>query len=71
MTYYRNSASEKKRRQVYRGESLPLLPFETLAMDAPAPGIEISMTGSTESPYSIEREDVTCRYLIYSPNIHT
>lgn len=57
------SANEKKKRQVYRGESMPLLPFETQEMDAPAPGLEISTTGTTDSPYSIEREDVAGRMM--------
>lgn len=52
------SSSERKRRQVYRGESLSLLPFATQGMDMPAPSLEISTMGVEEVPYDISREDV-------------
>ncbi|KAG8807209.1 oligomeric, coiled-coil, peripheral membrane protein, partial [Serendipita sp. 399] len=52
------SSSEKKRRQVYRGESLSLLPFATQGMDLQAPSLEISTSGTEEGPYDITREDV-------------
>ncbi|PVG01431.1 hypothetical protein CPB86DRAFT_773278 [Serendipita vermifera] len=52
------SSSERKRRQVYRGESLSLLPFETQGMDLPAPSLEITTLGMDEGPYNFEREDV-------------
>ncbi|KAG5636476.1 hypothetical protein H0H81_007894 [Sphagnurus paluster] len=52
------SASERKRRQVYRGELHGQLPFETRGMDDPVPTIDFSPSGSLEGTYSLEREDV-------------
>jgi autophagy-related protein 11 len=56
------SASERKRRQVYRGDVHGLLPFDTRGMDDPVPSIDFSPSGSLDAPYSLEREDVdgTC-----------
>jgi autophagy-related protein 11 len=53
-----NSASERKRRQVYRGEVHGQLPFDTKGMDQPVPTIDFSPSGSTDSVYSLERDDV-------------
>ncbi|EGO03760.1 putative peripheral membrane protein [Serpula lacrymans var. lacrymans S7.3] len=52
------SASEKKRRQVYRGEVYGQLPFDTRGMDDTVPIIDFSPSGSRDSVYSLEREDV-------------
>ncbi|GLB42084.1 putative autophagy-related protein 11 [Lyophyllum shimeji] len=52
------SASERKRRQVYRGELHGQLPFETRGMDDPVPAVDFSPSGSLDAPYSLEREDV-------------
>ncbi|KAF9225984.1 hypothetical protein BS17DRAFT_750485 [Gyrodon lividus] len=52
------SASERKRRQVYRGEVYGQLPFDTRGMDDPVPTIDFSPSGSKDSTYSLEREDV-------------
>ncbi|KAF9467733.1 hypothetical protein BDZ94DRAFT_1155481 [Collybia nuda] len=52
------SASERKRRQVYRGEVHGQLPFETRGMDDPVPTIDFSPSGSLDASYSLEREDV-------------
>ncbi|CAL1699479.1 unnamed protein product [Somion occarium] len=52
------SANERKRRQLYRGEVHGQLPFETKGMDDPVPSIDFSPSGSSESPYSLERGDV-------------
>ncbi|KAF4618429.1 hypothetical protein D9613_010150 [Agrocybe pediades] len=52
------SASERKRRQVYRGEVHGQLPFETKGMDDPVPTIDFSPTGGTDFVYSFERADV-------------
>ncbi|KIL61079.1 hypothetical protein M378DRAFT_13754 [Amanita muscaria Koide BX008] len=52
------SASERKKRQVYRGEVHGQLPFDTLGMDDPVPTIDFSPTGNPDSHYSLEREDV-------------
>ncbi|KAF9010058.1 putative peripheral membrane protein [Cyathus striatus] len=52
------SANERKRRQVYRGEVHGQLPFETRGMDDPVPTIDFSPTGSTDAPYSLERQDI-------------
>ncbi|KAF8190503.1 hypothetical protein BJ912DRAFT_1100883 [Pholiota molesta] len=52
------SASERKRRQVYRGEVNGQLPFETKGMDDPVPTIDFSPDGGLDSPYSFERSDV-------------
>ncbi|KIJ15923.1 hypothetical protein PAXINDRAFT_168901 [Paxillus involutus ATCC 200175] len=52
------SASERKRRQVYRGEVHGQLPFDARGMDDPVPTIDFSPSGSKDSTYSLEREDV-------------
>ncbi|KIK99177.1 hypothetical protein PAXRUDRAFT_569510 [Paxillus rubicundulus Ve08.2h10] len=52
------SANEKKRRQVYRGEVHGQLPFDARGMDDPVPTIDFSSSGSKDSTYSLEREDV-------------
>ena len=52
-------ANERKKRQVFRGESLPLLPFEIQGMEEQAPTVEISTIGTAELPYKIGKEDVT------------
>ncbi|KAH9922465.1 uncharacterized protein B0H18DRAFT_1017593 [Fomitopsis serialis] len=52
------SASERKRRQLYRGDVHGQLPFETRGMDDPVPTIDFSPTGPLESPYPLERPDI-------------
>ncbi|KAF7316529.1 ATG11 domain-containing protein [Mycena indigotica] len=52
------SANERKRRQVHRGEVLGQLPFTIRGMDDPVPTIDFSPTGSVDSSYSLERDDV-------------
>lgn len=52
------SASERKRRQVYRGEVHGQLPFETRGMDDAVPSIDFSPSGTSDAPYSLERNDV-------------
>ncbi|KZT65321.1 putative peripheral membrane protein [Daedalea quercina L-15889] len=52
------SASERKRRQLYRGDVHGQLPFETRGMDDPVPTIDFSPTGSLDLPYSLERPDI-------------
>ncbi|KAJ6562651.1 putative peripheral membrane protein [Mycena capillaripes] len=52
------SASERKRRQVHRGEVHGQLPFETKGMDDPVPTIDFSPSGNLDASYSLEREDV-------------
>lgn len=52
------SASERKRRQVYRGEVHGQLPFETRGMDDPVPMIDFSPSGNLDAPYPLEREEV-------------
>ncbi|KAL1660395.1 hypothetical protein GGF50DRAFT_106476 [Schizophyllum commune] len=52
------SSSERKRRQAYRSEVHGQLPFSLKGMDDPVPSIDFSPSGSTESVYSLEREDV-------------
>ncbi|KAL0959683.1 hypothetical protein HGRIS_011381 [Hohenbuehelia grisea] len=52
------SASEKKRRQVYRGEVHGQLPFEAKGMDDPVPTLDFSSSATAEFTYSLEREDV-------------
>ena len=51
-------ASERKRRQAYRGEVHGQLPFDTRGMDDIVPTIDFSPSGNTDAPYSLEREDV-------------
>ncbi|KAG6830914.1 hypothetical protein H0H87_006837 [Tephrocybe sp. NHM501043] len=52
------SASERKRRQLYRGEFHGQLPFETRGMDDPVPTIDFSPSGNVDASYSLQREDV-------------
>ncbi|KAF8627343.1 hypothetical protein AX15_004415 [Amanita polypyramis BW_CC] len=52
------SASERKKRQLYRGEVHGQLPFDTPGMDDPVPTVDFSPTGNPDSHYSLEREDV-------------
>ncbi|KAG2139502.1 putative peripheral membrane protein [Suillus cothurnatus] len=52
------SASERKRRQVYRGEVHGQLPFDTKGMDDVVPTIDFSPSGSKEPSYSLNREDI-------------
>ncbi|KAJ7104353.1 putative peripheral membrane protein [Mycena belliarum] len=52
------SASERKRRQVHRGEVHGQLPFETRGMDDEVPTIDFSPAGKLDASYSLEREDV-------------
>ncbi|KAJ7635147.1 putative peripheral membrane protein [Roridomyces roridus] len=52
------STSERKRRQVHRGEVHGQLPFETRGMDDPVPTIDFSPSGNLDAAYSLEREDV-------------
>ncbi|KAH7912199.1 putative peripheral membrane protein [Hygrophoropsis aurantiaca] len=52
------SASERKRRQMYRGDVHGQLPFDTKGMDDSVPVIDFSPSGSKDSSYSLEREDV-------------
>ena len=53
-----SSVSERKRRQIYRGEVFGQLPFDTKGMDDPVPTIDFSPSGNADSPYSLERDDV-------------
>lgn len=57
------SVSERKRRQVYRGEVHGQLPFETRGMDDPVPTIDFSPSGNSDSSYSLERGDVDGKML--------
>ncbi|KAF8903289.1 hypothetical protein CPB84DRAFT_1814678 [Gymnopilus junonius] len=52
------SASERKRRQVYRSEIHGQLPFETRGMDDPVPTVDFSPYGGMDFVYSFERSDV-------------
>ncbi|KAF8068787.1 putative peripheral membrane protein [Lyophyllum atratum] len=52
------STSERKRRQVYRGELHGQLPFETRGMDDLVPTIDFSPSGNLDASYTLEREDV-------------
>ncbi|CAK5282862.1 unnamed protein product [Mycena citricolor] len=52
------SATEKKRRQMHRGEVHGQLPFETKGMNDPVPTIDFSPSGSLDATYSLEREDI-------------
>lgn len=58
LTGGRNSANERKRRQVYRSEVHKQLPFEPRGMEEPAPALEINTTGSQEPEFSITRDDL-------------
>ncbi|GJJ14937.1 hypothetical protein Clacol_009207 [Clathrus columnatus] len=52
------SASERKQRQIYRGEVLGQLPFDLKNMDDPVPAMEVTSTGTTIGNYTIERTDL-------------
>ncbi|KAJ6497909.1 hypothetical protein C8R45DRAFT_1130512 [Mycena sanguinolenta] len=52
------SASERKRRQVHRGEVHGQFPFETRGMDDAVPMIDFSPSGNQDASYSLEREDI-------------
>ncbi|KAH7887046.1 putative peripheral membrane protein [Phlebopus sp. FC_14] len=58
------SASERKRRQVYRGEVHGQLPFETRGMDDPVPLIDFSPSGSKDFVYTLERTDVDGKWAL-------
>ena len=58
MTVTMSSASERKRRQLYRSELHGQLPFETRGMDDPVPTIDFSPSGNLDASYSLERADV-------------
>ncbi|KAG1745295.1 putative peripheral membrane protein [Suillus lakei] len=51
-------ASERKRRQVYRGEVHGQLPFDTKGMDDVVPTIDFSPSGSKDGSYSLSRGDI-------------
>lgn len=54
-----DSASEKKRRQIYRGEVHGQLPFDPKIPEEPVPSIkDFSTTGGKYTEYSIERKDI-------------
>lgn len=73
-----DSSSEKKRRQIYRGEVHGQLPFDPRIPEEPVPSItDFSTTGGKYSEYAIERKDIegscfmfsnklTMTYIIYS-----
>ncbi|KAF8591259.1 hypothetical protein K439DRAFT_1656781 [Ramaria rubella] len=52
------SSSERKHRQIYRGEVHGQLPFDAKGMDDAVPTMEITSAGASTSNYSIEREDL-------------
>lgn len=52
------SASERKRRQVYRGEVHGQLPFEAKGLDDPVPTLDFTTALGSDVAYSLEREDV-------------
>lgn len=54
-------ASERKRRQLYRGDVHGQLPFDTRGMEDPVPTIDFSPTGPLDMPYSLERPDIDGR----------
>ena len=58
-------AAERKRRQVYRGEVHGQLPFDPKGMDDAVPSIDFSTSGGKDgdSPYSLERADVSGAFL--------
>jgi len=58
-------AAERKRRQVYRGEVHGQLPFDPKGMDDAIPSIDFSASGGkdADSPYSLERSDVSGAFL--------
>ncbi|KAG6837101.1 hypothetical protein H0H93_014705 [Arthromyces matolae] len=51
-------ASERKRRQLYRGEFHGQLPFETRGLDDPVPTIDFSPSGNLDFAYSLQRDDI-------------
>ncbi len=59
-------AAERKRRQVYRGEVHGQLPFDPKSMDDAVPSIDFSPSGGkgTDSPYTLERADISSTWRI-------
>ena len=57
---------ERKRRQVYRGEVHGQLPFDPKGMDDVVPSIDFSPSGGrdTDSPYTLERVDISSAWRI-------
>lgn len=54
-----DSSSEKKRRQIYRGEVHGQLPFDPRIPEEPVPSItDFSTSGGKYSEYAIERKDI-------------
>jgi hypothetical protein len=62
-------AAERKRRQVYRGEVHGQLPFDPKGMDDAVPSIDFSPSGGkdADSPYTLERSDVSSAFLTIIP----
>lgn len=54
----RASSSERKRRQIYRGEVHGQLPFNTTGLDESVPEIDFTPSGGRDVQYTIERGDV-------------
>lgn len=67
------SSSERKRRQIYRGEVHGQLPFDAKGMDdnVPTMEMEITSTGINSSAYSIERDDLMSEFTGSSVNMAT
>ncbi|KAJ8518823.1 hypothetical protein ONZ45_g4127 [Pleurotus djamor] len=53
------SASEKKRRQVYRGDVHGQLPFVVGGMDTPVPTVDFTSALNADVTYTLEREDIS------------
>lgn len=51
-------ATERKRRQVYRGEVHGQLPFEVKGMNDAVPAVGFALGRVPDPPYSLERTDV-------------
>ncbi|KAF8314918.1 hypothetical protein DL93DRAFT_2079518 [Clavulina sp. PMI_390] len=55
----RISANERKRRQLYKGESHGQLPFDNKdKMDEPTPALEVSTVGQSDPAFSLSKEDI-------------
>lgn len=52
-----DSAEERKRRQVYRGDVHGQLPFDLKGMDNTVLTIDFSPIGQVDDMYSLERQD--------------
>ncbi|KAI5123251.1 hypothetical protein M0805_001340 [Coniferiporia weirii] len=52
------TSTERKRRQIYRGDVHGQLPFDTRGMDDAVPAIDFSPTGGKDGDYSLERSDI-------------